>query len=251
MSALTKMSIGDHRKVNILPGDTIIISATPIPGNEKMVSRTVDNLYKLGANVIYERSSGVHVSGHASQEELKLMHNLVRPKFFVPVHGEFRHLIKHAQLAESLGMPKENVVIGENGSVIELTNNSIRLNGKVQAGKVMVDGIGVGDVGEIVLHDRKQLAEDGIMIVVVTIDRETCRIVNGPDIVSRGFVYVKESEEMMEEARVCVTEALEKYEGHGYAEWTELKTAIRSAVGHFLYAKTGRRPMILPIIMDV
>lgn len=251
MSALTKMSIGDHRKVNILPGDTIIISATPIPGNEKMVSRTVDNLYKLGANVIYERSSGVHVSGHASQEELKLMHNLVRPKFFVPVHGEFRHLIKHAQLAESLGMPKENVVIGENGSVIELTNNSIRLNGKVQAGKVMVDGIGVGDVGEIVLHDRKQLAEDGIMIVVVTIDRETCRIVNGPDIVSRGFVYVKESEEMMEEARACVTEALEKYEGHGYAEWPELKTAIRSAVGHFLYAKTGRRPMILPIIMDV
>lgn len=249
MSALTKMSIGDHRKVTIVPGDTIIISATPIPGNEKMVSRTVDNLYKLGANVVYERSSGVHVSGHASQEELKLMHNLVRPKFFVPVHGEFRHLICHARLAHSMGMPKDNIVIGENGSVIELTTTGIKRKGRVQAGKVLVDGL--GDVGDIVLRDRKQLSQDGIMIVVVSIDKETCRLVNGPDIVSRGVIYVKESENLMDEARDKVAAALEKFGGHGYAEWPALKTTIRDTLGRFLYEKIRRRPMILPIIMEV
>lgn len=249
MSALTKMSIGDHRKVTIVPGDTIIISATPIPGNEKMVSRTVDNLYKLGANVVYERSSGVHVSGHASQEELKLMHNLVRPKFFVPVHGEFRHLICHARLAHSMGMPKDNIVIGENGSIIELTANGIKRKGRVQAGRVLVDGL--GDVGDIVLRDRKQLSQDGIMIVVVSIDKETCRLVNGPDIVSRGVIYVKESEKLMYEARDKVTEALEKFEGHGYAEWPAIKTTIRDTLGKFLFEKIRRRPMILPIIMEV
>ncbi|MCQ2362410.1 MAG: ribonuclease J, partial [Acidaminococcaceae bacterium] len=249
MSALTKMSIGDHRKVTIVPGDTIIISATPIPGNEKMVSRTVDNLYKLGANVVYERSSGVHVYGHASQEELKLMHNLVRPKFFVPVHGEFRHLICHARLAHSMGMPKDNIVIGENGSVIELTTTGIKRKGRVQAGKVLVDGL--GDVGDIVLRDRKQLSQDGIMIVVVSIDKETCRLVNGPDIVSRGVIYVKESENLMDEARDKVAAALEKFGGHGYAEWPALKTTIRDTLGRFLYEKIRRRPMILPIIMEV
>ena len=234
-----------------MPGDTVIISATPIPGNEKLVSRTIDHLYKLGADVIYEKSNGVHVSGHASQEEIKLVHNLVRPKFFIPVHGEFRHLIKHANLAQSLGMPMENIVIAENGSVIELTKNSIGINGKVQAGKVLVDGLGVGDVGNIVLRDRRQLSQDGIMIVVVTIDKESCHVVSGPDIVSRGFVYVREAEGLMDEARDKVQLALEKCEENGVSEWSAIKSTVRDSLGRFLYERTRRRPMILPIIMEI
>ena len=251
MSALTRMAMNDHTKVDIMPGDTVIISATPIPGNEKLVSRTIDHLYKLGADVIYEKSNGVHVSGHASQEEIKLMHNLVRPKFFVPVHGEFRHLIKHANLAQSLGMPKENIVIAENGSVIELTKNSIGINGKVPAGKVLVDGLGVGDVGNIVLRDRRQLSQDGIMIVVVTIDKENCHVVSGPDIVSRGFVYVREAEGLMDEAKDKVQLALEKCEENGVSEWSAIKSTVRDSLGRFLYERTRRRPMILPIIMEI
>lgn len=251
MSALTRMAMNDHRKVDIMPGDTVIISATPIPGNEKLVSRTIDHLYKLGADVIYEKSNGVHVSGHASQEEIKLMHNLVRPKFFMPVHGEFRHLIKHANLAKSLGMPKENIVIAENGSVIELTKNSIAITGKVPAGKVLVDGLGVGDVGNIVLRDRKQLSQDGIMIVVVTIDKENCHVVSGPDIVSRGFVYVREAEGLMDEAREKVEQALERCEDNGVSEWSTIKSTVRDSLGRFLYERTRRRPMILPIIMEI
>ena len=251
MSALTRMAMNDHKKVDIMPGDTVIISATPIPGNEKLVSRTIDHLYKLGADVIYEKSNGVHVSGHASQEEIKLMHNLVRPKFFIPVHGEFRHLIKHANLAQSLGMPKENIVIAENGSVIELTKNSISINGKVPAGKVLVDGLGVGDVGNIVLRDRRQLSQDGIMIVVVTIDKENCHVVSGPDIVSRGFVYVREAEGLMDEAKDKVQLALEKCEENGVSEWSAIKSTVRDSLGRFLYERTRRRPMILPIIMEI
>ena len=251
MSALTRMAMNDHKKVDIMPGDTVIISATPIPGNEKLVSRTIDHLYKLGADVIYEKSNGVHVSGHASQEEIKLMHNLVRPKFFVPVHGEFRHLIKHANLAQSLGMPKENIVIAENGSVIELTKNSIGINGKVPAGKVLVDGLGVGDVGNIVLRARRQLSQDGIMIVVVTIDKENCHVVSGPDIVSRGFVYVREAEGLMDEAKDKVQLALEKCEENGVSEWSAIKATVRDSLGRFLYERTRRRPMILPIIMEI
>ena len=251
MSALTRMAMNDHKKVDIMPGDTVIISATPIPGNEKLVSRTIDHLYKLGADVIYEKSNGVHVSGHASQEEIKLMHNLVRPKFFIPVHGEFRHLIKHASLAQSLGMPKENIVIAENGSVIELTKNSIGINGKVPAGKVLVDGLGVGDVGNIVLRDRRQLSQDGIMIVVVTIDKENCHVVSGPDIVSRGFVYVREAEGLMDEAKDKVQLALEKCEENGVSEWSAIKSTVRDSLGRFLYERTRRRPMILPIIMEI
>ena len=251
MSALTRMAMNDHKKVDIMPGDTVIISATPIPGNEKLVSRTIDHLYKLGADVIYEKSNGVHVSGHASQEEIKLMHNLVRPKFFIPVHGEFRHLIKHANLAQSLGMPKENIVIAENGSVIELTKNSIGINGKVPAGKVLVDGLGVGDVGNIVLRDRRQLSQDGIMIVVVTIDKENCHVVSGPDIVSRGFVYVREAEGVMDEAKDKVQLALEKCEENGVSEWSAIKSTVRDSLGRFLYERTRRRPMILPIIMEI
>jgi len=251
MSALTRMAMNDHKKVDIMPGDTVIISATPIPGNEKLVSRTIDLLYKLGADVIYEKSNGVHVSGHASQEEIKLIHNLVRPKFFIPVHGEFRHLIKHASIAKSLGMASENIVIAENGSVIELTRNSVGINGKVTAGKVLVDGLGVGDVGNIVLRDRRQLSQDGIMIVVVTIDKESCHVVAGPDIVSRGFVYVREAEDLMEEARDKVQAALERCEENGVSEWSVIKSNVRDALGRFLYEKTRRRPMILPIIMEI
>ena len=251
MSALTRMAMNDHKKVGIMPSDTVIISATPIPGNEKLVSRTINHLYKLGADVIYEKSNGVHVSGHASQEEIKLMHNLVRPKYFIPVHGEYRHLIKHAKLAKDLGMPSENIVIAENGAVIELTKDSIKVNGKIQSGKVLVDGLGVGDVGNIVLRDRRQLSKDGIMIVVVTIDRETCQVVSGPDIVSRGFVYVREAEDLMEEAKEKVTDALDRCEVNGVTEWSMIKSAIREALGRFLYEKTRRRPMILPIIMEI
>ena len=251
MSALTRMAMNDHKKVGIMPGDTVIISATPIPGNEKLVSRTINHLYKLGAEVIYEKSNGVHVSGHASQEEIKLMHNLGRPKYFIPVHGEYRHLIKHANIAKDLGMPKENIVIAENGSVIELSKEGINVAGKIQSGKVLVDGLGVGDVGNIVLRDRRLLSQDGIMIVVVTIDHETYQVVSGPDIVSRGFVYVREAEDLMEEAREKVLSALDRCETNGVTEWSMIKSAIRDSLGRFLYERTRRRPMILPIIMEI
>lgn len=251
MSALTRMATGDHKKVDIMPGDTVIISATPIPGNEKLVSRTIDNLYKLGANVIYEKSNGVHVSGHASQEELKLMHNLVRPLFFMPVHGEFRHLVKHAELAKSLGMPSDNIVIGENSSVIELSPFTFKITGKIPAGRLLVDGLGVGDVGNIVLRDRRQLSNDGIMIVVVTLEKDTCTVMAGPDIVSRGFVYVREAEDLMVEAKDKVQEALDHCQEDGICEWSSIKSAIRENLGRYLYEKTRRRPMILPIIMEV
>ena len=212
MSALTRMSMGENRKVQIVPGDTVIISAAPIPGNEKMVSNTINHLYMLGAEVVYEKADGVHVSGHASQEELKLMHHLVRPKFFMPVHGEYRHLVKHARLAESLGMDSKNIIIAENGSVVELSQDTIGVNGKVMAGKVLIDGLGVGDVGNIVLRDRRQLSQDGIMIVVVGVDSASNQIVSGPDIVSRGFVYVREAEDLMVEAKGRVQDALDKCE---------------------------------------
>lgn len=251
MSALTRMAKSDHRKVDIAPDDTIIISATPIPGNEKLVSQTIDCLLKLGANVIYERTSGIHVSGHASQEELKMMHNLIRPKFFIPVHGEYRHLVKHAQIAQDLGMPKENVFIAENGSVLEFTRDKGGIAGKVTAGKVLVDGLGVGDVGNIVLRDRRQLSQDGILIIVLTMDKASGTIVAGPDIVSRGFVYVRESEALMEEAREKVKQALEKCEENNISEWSAIKSNVRDALGRYLYERTKRRPMILPIIMEI
>ena len=251
MSALTRMSMGENRKVQIVPGDTVIISAAPIPGNEKMVSNTINHLYMLGAEVVYEKANGVHVSGHASQEELKIMHNLVRPKFFMPVHGEYRHLVKHARLAESLGMDHKNIVIAENGAVVELTRDKICTNGKIVAGNVLIDGLGVGDVGNIVLRDRRQLSQDGIMIVVVGVDGATNQIVSGPDIVSRGFVYVREAEDLMGEARDKVQVALDKCEENNNTEWSALKTAIRDSLGRFLFEKTRRRPMIIPIIMEV
>lgn len=251
MSALTRMAMSDHRKVEIVPGDTVIISATPIPGNEKLVSRTVDHLFRQGAEVVYEAAMGIHVSGHASQEELKLMHNLVRPKFFVPVHGEYRHLQKHARLARDLGMPPENIFVVENGTILEFTSDSAAIAGKVTAGKVLVDGLGVGDVGNIVLRDRRQLSQDGILIVVVTMDKQRGIVVAGPDIVSRGFVYVRESEKLLEESKDKVKQALEKCETGGITEWAAIKANVRDALGKYLYDRTRRRPMILPIIMEV
>lgn len=251
MSALTRMAMSDHRKVGIVPGDTVIISATPIPGNEKLVSRTIDNLLKQGAEVVYEKEHGVHVSGHASQEELKLMHNLIRPKFFIPVHGEYRHLIKHSQLAQDLGMPKENIFVGEIGQIMEFSREKGAIVGKVASGNILVDGLGVGDVGNIVLRDRRQLSQDGILIIVVTMNKEEGIVVAGPDIVSRGFVYVRESETLMDEAKDKVKQALEKCELNSITEWATIKTNVRDALGKYLYERTRRRPMILPIIMEV
>ncbi|SHK78375.1 ribonuclease J [Selenomonas ruminantium] len=251
MSALTRMALSDHRKVTIVPDDTVIISATPIPGNEKLVSKTIDNLMRLGANVIYGRDKEVHVSGHASREELKLMHNLVRPKFFIPVHGEYHHLVQHAKLAQELGMPKDHIFLGENGYVFEFSRDKGQVAGKVTAGMVMVDGLGVGDVGNIVLRDRRQLSQDGILIIVVAMDRASNTVVGGPDIVSRGFVYVRESEALMDEARARVEQALERCEEEGVKEWAAIKANVRDALGRYLFEKTRRRPMILPIIQEV
>ncbi len=250
MSALTRMALGDHRQIEIQPGDTIVISATPIPGNEKLVGRIINYLYKHGANVIHEAVSGIHVSGHPSAEELKLMINLVRPKFFIPVHGEYRMLIKHAELAKSMGIRPENIFVAENGHIMEFTRRKGRMQGRVPSGRVLIDGLGIGDVGNIVLRDRKQLGQDGILIVVMTLDQETKQIVSGPDIVSRGFVYVRESEELMDEARGRVSTALEKCMERGVTDWPTIKGDVRDALGRFLFESTGRRPMILPIIME-
>ncbi|MDD2432786.1 MAG: ribonuclease J [Clostridia bacterium] len=251
MSALTRMAMSDHRKVKIVPGDVVVISANPIPGNEKLVGRTINQLFYLGAEVIDESVSGIHVSGHASQEDLKLMLNLVRPKFFVPVHGEYRHLVKHANLAMQMGIPRENIFVAENGQVLEFTRRKGNIGGRVTSGRVLVDGLGVGDVGNIVLRDRKQLSQDGIFIVVVTIDKEADLVVAGPDIVSRGFVYVRESEELMEEARERVKVVLDNCFQKRITDWSSIKAQVRDALGKYLYDKTRRRPMIMPIIMEV
>lgn len=251
MSALTRMAYSDHKKVEIVPGDTVVISATPIPGNEKLVSRVINQLFKKGANVIYEALADVHVSGHAYQEELKLMQALLKPKYFIPVHGEYRHLVQHAKLAEKMGVAKENIFIVDNGSVIEFTKDSGKLAGTVMAGKVLVDGLGVGDVGNIVLRDRKHLSQDGLIVVVVTISKESGLVIAGPDIISRGFVYVRESEDLMEEAKTVIKEALSKCEEKKITEWGTIKSCIKDSLREFMYEKTKRNPMILPIIMEI
>lgn len=251
MSALTRMANSEHRKVHIVPGDTIVISAMPIPGNEKLVGRTVDSLLKKGAEVIYERVSGIHVSGHASQEELKLMLNLVKPNYFIPVHGEYRMLIKHANLAEEVGIPSDNILLVENGTVIDFDKKGAHIAGKVQAGMVLVDGLGVGDVGSVVLRDRKQLSQDGIVIIVLTLDREAGIVVAGPDIISRGFVYVREAEVLMEETKQRIDAVLAKCQEGGITDWVTIKSSIKDTVNRFLFEQTRRRPMILPIIMEV
>lgn len=251
MSALTRISLSDYKRVTIIPGDTVIISATPIPGNERLVARTINQLFKQGAKVVYESASGVHVSGHASQEELKMMLNLVRPKYFMPVHGEYRHLVQHARLAEEIGIDTKNIFIAENGDVLEFSANEGRVAGRVSAGRVLVDGLGVGDVGNIVLRDRKLLSQDGILVVVATISRESGQLLAGPDLVTRGFVYVRESEPLIEEARQKVKSTIERSISGGQVDWSSLKWQIREFLGRYLYEKTKRRPMILPIIMEV
>jgi ribonuclease J len=251
MSALTRMAMCEHRNIEIIPGDTVIISASPIPGNEKMINKTIDNLFKQGAEVINESVPGVHVSGHASQEELKLMMNLTKPKFFIPVHGEYRHLIKHAQLAKDVGIPPENIFVVENGQVLEFSSSWGKVAGRVTAGRVLVDGLGVGDVGNIVLRDRRQLSQDGLVIVVLTIDQYSGEIVAGPDIISRGFVYVRESEDLLEEAKKRINTTLKVCELQQTTEWGAIKSCVRETVGKFFYERTRRRPMILPIIMEV
>ncbi|TYP77596.1 ribonuclease J [Paenibacillus methanolicus] len=253
MSALTRMARNTHRKIDIMPGDTVIIAATPIPGNERYVGRTVDELMRLGANVIYGPGSisGVHVSGHGSQEELKLMINLIRPKFFIPIHGEFRMLRSHALLGESVGIEKENIFLVDNGDTVEFQGGNARKGNKVPAGNVLIDGLGVGDVGNIVLRDRKLLSQDGILVVVVTLSKQDGAILSGPDIISRGFVYVRESEGLLEEANRIVTSTLHKLMNDNVNEWASLKTNVKDALGRFLYEQTRRRPMILPIIMEV
>ncbi|AIQ69368.1 MULTISPECIES: ribonuclease J [Paenibacillus] len=252
MSALTRMARSSHRKVDILPGDTVIIAATPVPGNEKYVGRTIDELFRLGANVIYSGSnSGVHVSGHGSQEELKLMLNLMKPKYFLPIHGEFRMQRRHALLAESVGVEPANIFITELGEVIEISGGSARRAGKVTAGNVLIDGLGVGDVGNIVLRDRKLLSQDGILVVVVTLSKQNGAIVSGPDIISRGFVYVRESEGLLDEANRIVSGTLQRLMSEKVNEWASLKTSVKDSLGRFLYEQTRRRPMILPIIMEV
>ncbi len=253
MSALTRMARSTHRKVDILPGDTVIIAATPIPGNERYVGRTVDELFRLGAKVIYGPGSvsGVHVSGHGSQEELKLMLNLVKPKYFIPIHGEYRMLHQHAKLAEEIGVDPENVFLVDNGDTVEFQGGVARKGAKVQAGNILIDGLGVGDVGNIVLRDRKLLSQDGILVVVVTLSKQDGNILSGPDIISRGFVYVRESEGLLDEANRIVTSTLNKLMSDKVNEWASLKTNVKDALGRYLYEQTRRRPMILPIIMEV
>ncbi len=251
MSALTRMAMNDHKKVNITPMDFIIISATPIPGNEKHVTKVVNELLKSGAEVVYEAMYEVHVSGHACQEELKLMMALTRPKYFIPVHGEYKHLIKARNIALEMGIPQDNVIIGSIGNVIETDGSFMRIVSQVPAGRVLVDGLGVGDVGSIVLRDRKHLAEDGLIIVVVGIEKAANTIVAGPDIISRGFVYVREAEELMVQARQVMCHTLDECSAYELKEWTSLKAKLRDALSDFIYSKTKRSPMILPIIMEV
>ena len=248
MAALSRMAASVHKKVVIKPGDTVIFSSNPIPGNEKAVSKVINELYMKGANVIFQ---DVHVSGHACQEEIKLIYTLVHPKYAIPVHGEYRHLKAQANLAEGLGIEKDHIFILKTGDVLEMDDESAKVTGHVQTGSILVDGLGVGDVGNIVLRDRQHLAEDGIVIVVLTLERYSNQILSGPDIVSRGFVYVREAEDLMEEAREIVQTAMEGCISHHVTDWGKMKTAIRDTLGEFLWKRTKRRPMILPIIMEV
>lgn len=248
MAALSRMAADVHRKVTIQPNDTIIFSSNPIPGNEKSVSRVINELSAKGANVIFQDA---HVSGHACQEELKLIYSLVKPKYAIPVHGEYRHLKANAEIAKNLGIPSENIFIMQSGDVLALDQESAKVVDKVHTGAILVDGLGVGDVGNIVLRDRQHLAEDGIIIVVLTLEKGTNRLLAGPDIVSRGFVYVRESEGLMEEARQVVSESLDKCLSNRYADWNKIKLTIRDTMNDYIWKKTKRRPMIIPIIMDV
>ena len=248
MAALSRMAASLHRKVSIKPGDTIVFSSTPIPGNEKAVSKVINELYMKGAEVIFQDT---HVSGHACQEEIKLIYSLLKPKYAIPVHGEYRHLMVHGQLVQKLGIPKENVFIMKSGDVLSIDENDAKITGKVPAGSVLVDGLGVGDVGNIVLRDRQNLAENGIIIVVLTLQKYTNQLLAGPDIVTRGFVYVRESENLIDEAKEVVAEALDNCLSKNSADWGKIKMVVKDSLGEYLWKKMKRNPMILPIIMEV
>ena len=251
MSALTRIAFAEHRKINLLPDDLVILSASPIPGNEKTVSKVINRLIETGTEVIYESLAEVHVSGHARQEELKLIQTLVKPKYFIPAHGEYRHLRAHADIAEALGMDEENIFILDNGQTVELTRTKANRGPSVTAGNILVDGLGVGDVGNIVLRDRKHLSEDGLIVIVVTMSKQDGSVIAGPDIISRGFVYVRESEDLMEEAREVIKKVLNDCEKKRITDWATLKFNMRDSLRGFLFEKIKRNPMILPIIMEV
>ena len=251
MSALTRMAAGEHKKVTITPNDLVIISANPIPGNEKYVAKVIDDLMKIGAEVVYSSLEDIHVSGHACQEEQKLMLSLVRPKYFIPVHGEYRQLIAHSETAKKVGIKPENIFLTTNGRILELNEDEATLTGTVPFGKIMVDGLGVGDVGNIVLRDRQHLSQDGLIIVVMSMDSATGEIVAGPDVISRGFVYVRESENLMEDVKKMLKEEVRKLEEHGVRDWSTIKSRLKDSLRDYIFAKTKRNPMILPIIMEV
>lgn len=252
MSALSRIASGEHKSVKLKKGDMVILSSTPVPGNEKTVSNVVNKLFEKGAEVIYSDIADIHVSGHACQEELKLLHSLIKPKYFMPVHGEYRHLIQHARLAESLGMKKDNIFVLENGDVLSLSKRKAEVQRKqVDAEAILVDGLGVGDVGNIVLRDRKLLAESGLIMVVAAIERESQTVVSGPDIISRGFVYVRENEHLMDEARKVAVEALEKCRKKKIRDWNNMKSTVRDSLGSYIYQTTKRSPIILPVFLEV
>ncbi|MCL2852622.1 MAG: ribonuclease J [Defluviitaleaceae bacterium] len=251
MAALSRIAAREHKQVEVKPGDKIIISASPIPGNEKTISKVINELMKKGANVIYEGLMDVHVSGHAKQEEIKLLHALLKPKYLMPIHGEYRHLSMHKELALSMGMKQENIFVMDIGDVLEISDAEAKINGEIPSGQVFVDGLGVGDVGNIVLRDRRILSQDGLIIIVLTTEKATGEMLSGPDIISRGFVYVRESEDLMEEARTIVQKAIDGCEMKNISEWQYVKGVIKDALREYLWQKTKRNPMILPIIMEV
>ena len=251
MSALTRMAAGEHRKVKITPNDLVIISATPIPGNEKFVSKVIDDLMQIGADVVYSSLEDIHVSGHACQEEQKLILALAKPKYFIPVHGEYRQLIAHSETAQSMGMDKENIVMLQNGKILEIGEDGMEFTGSVQCGRILVDGLGVGDVGNIVLRDRQHLSQDGLIVIVLTMDSQTGEVVAGPDVISRGFVYVRESENLMDEVKNVVRSEVRKCEEKGIRDWATIKSTVRENLRNYIFAKTKRNPMIIPIIMDI
>ena len=251
MSALYRMAFSTHKQIDIVAGDRIIISASAIPGNEKAVSRIINELYRKGAEVVYEKSEGLHVAGHACQEELKIIHALCKPKFFIPVHGEQRHLQIHGKLAKQMGMNPKNIIINDIGNVLELSGRTCKVNGTVPAGIVLVDGTGVGDVGSVVLRDRKHLAQDGMIVVCVNLSSQDGSVITGPDIITRGFIYVKESEELMEELREVAMEAIDRCARKHIRDWTAIKSAIKNDLSGYLYKHTKRNPMILPVLMEI
>ncbi|MFR2788366.1 MAG: RNase J family beta-CASP ribonuclease [Clostridia bacterium] len=251
MSALTRMAAGDHRKVKITPNDLVIISATPIPGNEKFVSKVIDDLMQIGAEVVYSSLEAIHVSGHACQEEQKLILALAKPKYFIPVHGEYRQLIAHSETAQSMGVEKDNIIMMSNGRILEINEEGAEFTSSVQSGRVLVDGLGVGDVGNIVLRDRQHLSQDGLIVIVLTMDASTGEVVAGPDVISRGFVYVKESENLMDDVKSVVRHEIKKCEERGIRDWATIKSAARENLRDYIFMKTKRNPMIIPIIMEV